>query len=127
MIRILIVDDDDSIRQVVRLILEDAGYIIYGEAEDGRKALTKLRASQHPLVVVTDDIMPTMSGLKMLEIVAADPVLSTRHTYIMATPGSIKDAPVLRELHVPCLPMPFDMDDLLAVVKQAATRLPSEN
>lgn len=127
MAQVLIVDDDTPLRMGLREVLESEGHTIYGEAEDGRAALTKLRASPHPLVVVMSNIMPGMSGLAMLDIVAADPVFSTRHVYIMVTGSNVKDALVLRQLDIPHLPKPVDLDELFDAIAEVARRLPSEN
>jgi CheY-like chemotaxis protein len=60
MMRILIVDDDRDSRAMVRLTLEQAGYLV-NEAENGRRGLEELERV-HPDLVLLDLRMPVMSG-----------------------------------------------------------------
>jgi two-component system OmpR family response regulator len=61
MARILVVDDDAHIREVVRFALEKAGHQV-SEAADGRAALAEFAASSADLVVL-DILMPEVDGL----------------------------------------------------------------
>lgn len=56
----LIVDDDDDVREVLAFMLSTAGFNVE-TAADGRAALEKLRAAR-PCVVVLDLTMPEMDG-----------------------------------------------------------------
>jgi two-component system chemotaxis response regulator CheY len=64
-LRILIVDDDQFVRSVLRDVLSLRGYQC-SEAGDGEEALEKMRADQ-PDVVLLDLLMPKMSGIQALE------------------------------------------------------------
>src|SRR5215211_8114857 len=61
---ILLVEDKDSLRRVLRLTLENAGYSIT-EAIDARAALNEIANTRHRLVL-TDLRMPNGSGLDVL-------------------------------------------------------------
>jgi DNA-binding response OmpR family regulator len=63
--RVLVVDDDEDIRTLVRELLERAGYTV-DEAEDGRTALRHL-FSNAPALVILDVTMPDMDGYQTLE------------------------------------------------------------
>ena len=63
--RVLVVDDDEDIRTLVRELLERAGYTV-DEAENGRAALRKLFTSA-PALVILDVTMPDMDGYQTLE------------------------------------------------------------
>jgi len=63
--RILVVDDDEDIRVLLRELLERAGYRV-DEAEDGRTALRRLYEAP-PSLVVLDVTMPEMDGYQTLE------------------------------------------------------------
>ncbi len=63
--RILVVDDDEDIRLLVRELLERAGYEVV-EAADGREAL-KLMYSTPPALVLLDITMPDLDGYQTLE------------------------------------------------------------
>jgi len=58
--RILIIDDEASIHEVVRAYLEREGFIVYG-ATDGRQGL-ELALSKDPQLVVLDLMLPDLSG-----------------------------------------------------------------
>jgi DNA-binding NtrC family response regulator len=68
--RILVVDDDESLRRVTQVQLEQAGYTTT-TAADGYEALTILQKSP-PDLVITDLKMPGMSGLELLRRIRAD-------------------------------------------------------
>ena len=60
---VLVVDDDDMIRRLVRTVLEADEYEVV-EARDGNIAL-QLSESQHPSVVVLDVMMPGIDGVEV--------------------------------------------------------------
>ena len=62
--RILIVDDEEDIRVVLRISLSDLGYEVY-TAENGEKALQIIR-EVNPPIVLTDIRMPVMDGIDLL-------------------------------------------------------------
>lgn len=65
MTRILVVDDEESIRNVVVAYLQADGYTVL-TAEDGRKGLELFRQHQ-PELVILDIMLPGMDGLKVLQ------------------------------------------------------------
>ncbi|MDQ6879061.1 MAG: response regulator [Candidatus Dormibacteraeota bacterium] len=70
-IRILIVDDDPSVRFVLRLILEAEGYEIV-EAIHGEAALEVIRPNPLPDIVMTDLMMPVMGGIELIQRLRSD-------------------------------------------------------
>ena len=64
---VLVVDDDDAIRTVVRWQLDDAGFRVV-EADDGATALRRIR-DDHPALVVLDLSLPRLGGLDVLRSV----------------------------------------------------------
>jgi two-component system chemotaxis response regulator CheY len=74
---ILIVDDSSSLRTVVRLALERAGYAVI-DACDGQDALAKLEAAQKVHLIVSDVNMPNMDGISFVKAVKAHP----RHRFV---------------------------------------------
>lgn len=62
---ILIVDDSDSLRQVVNIALSGAGYTVI-EARDGRDALSKLNGNKIHLII-SDVNMPNMNGIEFVK------------------------------------------------------------
>lgn len=63
--RIMIVDDSPSMRGMMRSILEDAGYLVVGEAVNGREAVATLPALS-PDLVTMDIEMPEINGVQAL-------------------------------------------------------------
>ena len=68
-IRILIADDDDGMRLIMRRFVEKAGgFQIVGEAKDGRE-LIRLNEQTHPQVILLDVEMPVMTGVECARII----------------------------------------------------------
>jgi hypothetical protein len=65
MLRILVVEDDPSIRMAVAEALEDMGYLVE-TASNGAEALAKVRADGFAAIVL-DLMMPVMSGWEFLD------------------------------------------------------------
>ena len=63
---LLLVEDDDAIRQELRELLEDEGFFVV-EAQNGREALDALHRGLRPTLVVLDMMMPVMDGWEFLE------------------------------------------------------------
>lgn len=61
---ILVVDDSETVRTMVRNILEKAGYNV-SEAENGREALVKLNERNSTNLILCDVNMPEMDGITM--------------------------------------------------------------
>jgi CheY-like chemotaxis protein len=116
---ILIVDDDTSIRESLRFLLEDAGYHV-AEVHDGLQALSYLRKAAEPVIVLLDLMMPQLDGAGVLGAVAGDARRLTRHRYILMTAGhqtlSLALAHLLTDLAVTIVYKPFDIDVLLKVI-----------
>lgn len=126
MTAVLVVDDSDTMRQLVRAMLEPEGYA-FTEADDGVQAMAALRAQGEPGVVLLDYRMPNMDGWEVLqEVAAAGPPL-TRHEYIVIT-ADVSTFPtayieLLRVMSIRVLPKPFTKEVLSAAVEQAVERL----
>ena len=75
--RILVVDDEETIRETLVDILDEQGYVAVG-ATDGRDALRKLRASPRPWsLILLDFTMPIMDGRAFREEQRRDPALAS--------------------------------------------------
>lgn len=70
--KVLIVDDDADVREVLSHVLESRGFSCW-TVEDGQDALECLRAAEVDLIV-TDYRMPTMDGLELLRRLAESPL-----------------------------------------------------
>jgi two-component system chemotaxis response regulator CheY len=63
--RVMIVDDNDIVREVLRTLLKGAGYQVVAEANDGDVGLVMAEKTR-PDIVFLDVVMPKLSGLDML-------------------------------------------------------------
>ena len=126
MTHVLVVDDSFTLRQLIRAILQPAGYDII-EAADGVEGLAALRSSAEPLVVVLDYQMPNMDGMEVLQAVtdAGGALLAHDYIVISANSATFPDSfiDLLRHLSIRVLPKPFEREALLSAVAQAAERL----
>ena len=116
---VLVVDDDEALRASTSRILAANGYEVL-EASDGMDALEKYeRAQPRPAALVTDVVMPRMSGTELAEAVAA-----------MEPPPKVifmsGYAQGLEQVHpdFPLVAKPFTADVLLAVVSKALSAEP---
>ena len=62
--KILVIDDDASVRDTIVQILEGEGYAVIS-AEDGKRGFALFR-SEHPDLVITDIIMPEREGIQTI-------------------------------------------------------------
>ncbi len=92
---ILLVEDDDGVREFAEQVLSRAGYVVHS-ARNGVDALDQLRAFDAPIdVVVTDVIMPEMGGRELVQrLRALQPDLP-----VLFITGYADDSRMLGELH----------------------------
>lgn len=89
---VLVVDDDNMMREMLKLILRSEEYPIVGEASDGQEAVM-LCVNLKPDVVLLDINMPKMDGLQALEeIRKASPATMVMMVSATATMDRVKDA-----------------------------------
>ncbi len=73
-ISILLVDDDSTVREAVKEMLDGLGFKNIAEAEDGEAALAALRDGEFGLLV-TDWNVPKLSGVELVRSIRADDAL----------------------------------------------------
>jgi CheY-like chemotaxis protein len=82
--RILVVEDNDDIRDLLVQVLDEEGYEV-DCAENGKEALEKLAARpSDPSLVLLDLMMPTMNGWEFLEARKKDPTLAIHKIVTMS-------------------------------------------
>ena len=113
---ILLVEDKDSLRAMLRLALEAQGHAVI-EARDEVEAVAALRDAQ-PAVVLSDLRLPVGDGLGVLRAAKeADPELPV---IVMTAHGSIQDAvAAMKQGALDFLAKPVDPDHLLLLVERA--------
>ena len=118
-LRVLIVDDEESVRFFLRRGLSKAGYHV-DEAASGGEAIEKLGALPYD-VVLTDLVMPEISGLDVLA--AAQEMDGSAVVILMTAHGSVDNAiDALRLGASDYLTKPFELKELLVTVDRGLER-----
>jgi CheY-like chemotaxis protein len=122
-VRILVVDDDDVSREVIALLLAQAGYAVES-ADSGDAALLQLRAATDgpPAVVLTDLQMPGTAGGELGRRMRA---LCGAGTLLLAMSGSEPEGAVRREFDGFLL-KPFTMEALASAIAGGSSESVSE-
>ncbi len=110
--RVLVVDDDDNIREFVAIALCDEGYEAT-VAADGVEALA-VSAEMPPDLILLDMRMPVMDGYEFSRVYRQRP---GPHAPIVVLTAAGRAAETAREIEaVDCLGKPFELDALLEMV-----------
>jgi len=112
---VLVVDDEEHIREILKEALEGAGHQVH-TAANGRDGLTRLRQGRYKLVLL-DIRMPEKSGLSLLadagDALADTPVIVLTG---LAGPEEVREARNLGATR--CIQKPFQIDALLEAVRE---------
>ncbi|KQC35735.1 response regulator transcription factor [Frankia sp. ACN1ag] len=122
--RVLVVDDDAVIRQLVVVNLELEGFEVH-TAVDGVDALEMVRAVD-PQVITLDIMMPRMNGWDVAAHLREDP--STADIKLIMLTARAQEADVKRGARIGVdyyLTKPFDPDELITVVQKLAAGQPA--
>jgi len=114
MARVLVVDDDRAIREMLRVALEAEGYAV-SVLDDGLRVAETLLGMEEPCVVLMDLMMPRVSGWEVCRQLEADARLA-RHPLAVMTAGLMKGdtcPPPARKL----LCKPFGLDQIYGLVE----------
>lgn len=112
MARILVIDDDESIRSLLRTALELQGYEVV-EAENGYAGLQRYQAEPIDLVI-TDMLMPVMDGAEMITELQR----AFSWVRIIAISGGRRALEVARTLTPYAFEKPFSLGKLLDTVRE---------
>jgi two-component system, OmpR family, response regulator CpxR len=116
---VLIVEDDDLIRDVLEGALREEGYTVYS-ASNGQVALELLVEIPRPVVILLDLMMPVMTGRELLTALRADDTLAAIPVTVISAArdlGDLQGVPILRK--------PVDFGALLRTIEELAV-VPSE-
>lgn len=117
--KILVVDDEDIIRSIIKRKIIAATDFAIEEAIDGKDALEKLQASQFDLII-TDIKMPRMTGLELIAAMRASGIDSP--VIIITGYGTLNDAiEAIRLGAVNFVKKPFQTNELLGVIDRVFT------
>ena len=113
---ILVVDDSETVRQVLQMSLANAGFDVV-EAEDGVDALSKLSDAQVDMLI-TDLNMPNMDGLELIKKVREEGAHRFTPIVMLTTESSEEKKLAGREAGASgWIVKPFKPEQLLKVVK----------
>ena len=121
--RVLIVDDEESIRKALRLTLTKAGYDVV-EADDGAKGIEVIGADDNPLmvdVVICDIRMPKINGLEAIAYFQQQHP-SVAVLVLTGYPDIQLATTLLKQGVVDYLVKPVERDKLVAGVERAMAR-----
>ncbi len=107
-VSILVVDDDDEVREMLAETLQDFGYSVQ-QAASGEEALPLLADDPGIDVLITDIRMPGMSGLELAEQVARQ----RSRVKIIVTSGYFQPQPIRQRF----LRKPFRIQELASAVQ----------
>ena len=113
--RILVVDDDESIRNTVKTILEDEGYIV-DSAATGKEAIKRTEETLYN-VVLLDIRLPDIEGVELLKLIK-DAVPRTRKIMVTGYPSMQNAVAALNKNADAYLIKPVDIEKLLSIVKE---------
>ena len=114
--RVLVVDDDRVIQQLLEVNLELEGYQVAGTAADGREAI-KMAEELKPDLILLDIMMPKMDGLEVCRHLKSDPKLAKIPIVLLS--ARAQDMDIREGLDIGAdayLTKPFDPVELLDVV-----------
>jgi DNA-binding NtrC family response regulator len=129
--RLLVVDDEESIRQALARFFGRRGWAV-DEAGDGRAAFARLldaEASGAPYDLVLSDVrMPDVSGVALHDWIARTrPTLLERVVFATGDDASAESADFIRRTRCRVLAKPFDADTLAALARDAGTAVPRDD
>lgn len=121
---VLVVDDEPSILETTRFILEAEGYRVL-TARDGEEALRRVRA-EHPPVVLLDVMLPKLDGFAVTRAIKADPTLAATFVLVLTARGQKADEALAFEAGADFyMRKPFDDEEILARIEAVFAARPA--
>lgn len=119
--RVLVVEDDDGIRELIRMILADAGHEAL-IALDGEQAI-HLARTQIPQLILMDLNLPEVNGADACRAIKSDP--ATEHIPIIAMSAAQNIRAQLGQLTIDgFVAKPFDVEDLMTTIEALVPVIP---
>lgn len=114
---VLVVDDEPQVVWVLQFSLEAEGYTTFA-ARDGAQALSAI-LEHRPKLMVLDIMMPTMDGWSVLEQMTQLPREDRPRVIVVSALANLRDRAKAAELGADAfVPKPFNVDDLLGVLRE---------
>ena len=116
---VLVVDDSEVMREMIKDALTEKGYDVIGEAKDGDEALVKYKELK-PSIVTMDVVMPSKHGIDAIKtIIEHDP-----NAKIVVISGLHQKSLVIDALDAGArdyIIKPFEPDDLVSTIERCAS------
>jgi len=121
---LMVVDDDEDIRDVLKIVLEIDGYRV-ATATDGLDAWEQLHSSEPPSLILLDLMMPRMDGERFIKTLRESPFAEIP---VVIISGHKEASDKAKELDGDyCLMKPVELDELMAVVHRFAKKEPKQS
>ena len=111
--KILVIEDDSDIRDMLMLMLESLGYNVEGAA-NGKEGLDMLHKTSGPCLILLDLMMPVMNGWEFLQARRRDDILAIIPVVILSAFSSEAQGEKVEGI----LKKPIDVDALMEFVKR---------
>jgi CheY-like chemotaxis protein len=108
---VLVVDDDQELRDILGVLLTNEGYDMLG-CVDGVDALQRLKSGARPALILLDLMMPRMDGRRFRELQRQEPALAAIPTVLMTASRNVDGIPADAVIF-----KPLEFDQLLDIVR----------
>ncbi len=118
--QIVVIDDDDDVRDVIVFALENDGFEVssYENGKEGLEALNDMKTESLPGLIIVDYLMPEMDGVTFINLIKTSfPKLSNIPVAISSAMGAMNSA-IIKNNDIILLHKPMDLDDLLKVARE---------
>jgi CheY-like chemotaxis protein len=112
---VMVVDDDDDIRETISGLLAQRGFQVT-TAADGNDALQQLRSGDLPGLILLDLMMPSMSGEEFRAWQMNDPRLAAVPVVVLSGAGMVDE--VGKKMKVEAISKPIELTILVDTVKR---------
>lgn len=119
--RVLVVDDDEALRETVKELLEMEGFEV-SVAENGRDALESIETFGRPCLVFLDLMMPVMDGPAFLEAIERAPESPAGRLPIVVFSALEEARSLAARYHCDVLPKPVAIDRLVQAADRYCSR-----
>ncbi len=114
MARVLVVDDDAAIRQLLTFAFSMEGHTV-ATLSDGSRVIETLRTSSERVIVFMDVMMPLVDGLEVCRQLEAEPALLGQHVVVLMSAGFVPSEPLPSAVRA-TLSKPFNLERALSMV-----------
>jgi DNA-binding response OmpR family regulator len=120
-VKILIIEDDPLVSEILTEYLDDAGYA-YDTANNGREGVEKLQAGDDYNVILLDRMMPEMNGIAFMEYIRSHAEYNHIPVIMQTAAGSVSEIIEGSRSGVHYyITKPYSEELLLSIVKAAAS------